>query len=98
MRRLAIATVVAFLPGVAMAQTTCIDLGGGMVSCSGDGNSFTGMDLGGGMRTYNGQLGGRQFNGTQMELGGGISTFNGNVGNRSFNSTCIRTGNMITCN
>lgn len=50
------------------------------------------------MRTYNGQVGGQNYNATEMDLGGGISTYNGNVGGQQFNQTCVRTGNIMTCN
>jgi hypothetical protein len=43
---------IAILPGAAIAGTTCMDTGGGMVTCQDDdGSKYTGMNMGGDMTT-----------------------------------------------
>jgi hypothetical protein len=63
-----------------------------------DNGHVTSMDMGGGMRTYNGNIGGQPLNGTDMNLGGGMRTFNGNIGGSHFNTTCTTFGGITTCN
>ena len=95
-------SLIASVGSAVQAQTICFDLGV-MVNCADSyGNSATGLDLGGGITTWNGNNGN---SGTMMDLGGGIATWNDSYGNSGTGidlgggmwSFSDNRGNSLTC-
>jgi len=75
MKTVLVATFAALLmASTASAQTTCMDLGQGMITCKDtNGNTVTGIDLGGGLTKYSDNNGKSVI---CMDLGGGMTSCN----------------------